>query len=221
MFKSAERAEEYYPIIHLPDFLQSAGIANVDFIKIDVDGLDFEVALSMAQSYRQFAVLGVGIEVNFFGSDSETCNTFHNIDRFLKGHDFELFDVGMRRYPTQDLPGPSIVGHPYPGDSGFGRPLQGDAFYARDVCAFGMQDFANSLTEKQLAKLAALFAMFGLPDCAAEILVTFRDRLAVALNVDQGLDLLAAQAQGPSSLHALSYNDYMAAFASASYKAGK
>ena len=127
----------------------------------------------------------------------------------------------MRRYPTQDLPGPSIVGHPYPGDSGFGRPLQGDAFYARDVCAFGMQDFANSLTEKQLAKLAALFAMFGLPDCAAEILVTFRDRLAVALNVDQGLDLLAAQAQGPSSLHALSYNDYMAAFASASYKAGK
>src|SRR5207248_7137629 len=123
---------------------------------------------------------------NFFGSGSETANTFHNIDRLLKEEGFELLDVSIRRYPTQDLPGPSVLGLPYPAASGFGRPFQGDAFYARDICAPWQSAFAESLSRERLAKAAALFAMFGLPDCAAEVLVTYREPLKQLFDVGFG-----------------------------------
>ena len=34
----------------------------------------------MLQPGISLGVLGIGVEVNFFGSDSETGNTFHNIE---------------------------------------------------------------------------------------------------------------------------------------------
>lgn len=79
-----------------------------------------------------------------------------------------------------------------------------------------MQDFAKSLTGKKLAKSAALFAMFGLPDCAAEVLMTFRDRLAANLDVDRGLDLLAAQGQAANT-PARSYRDFITTFEHETY----
>lgn len=117
----------------------------------------------------------------------------------------------MRRYPTQDLPCASVEGYPYPAATMFGRPYQGDAFYARDICAGGQRAFADNLSAERLAKTAALFSLFGLPDCAAEVLINFRTRLAAVLDVDHGLDLLARQAQ-PGHPDPRSYRDYIADF---------
>jgi hypothetical protein len=206
-----ENAGDLPDIINLPEFLITQGVNTIDFLKVDVDGTDFDILQSMGEWYDRFTVLGVGVEVNFFGSSAETSNTFHNTDRFLKGCGFELLDFSIRRYPMQDLPALSLMGLPYPAATAFGRPLQGDAFYARDVCALGQRSFAESLTDERLTKLAAVFSLFGLPDCAAELLVTFRERLASLLDVDRGLDLLAKQAQ-PGSDKALSYRDYIADF---------
>jgi hypothetical protein len=155
----------------------------------------------------------------FFGSDSPTDNTFRNIDCFLKNQGIELLDISVRRYPMQDLPGPSTLGHPLPACSAFGRPLQGDAFYARDICAPWECDFTESLTAERLAKAAALFALFGLPDCAAEVLVTFRDRLAPILDVDYGLQLLVDQVR-VGNPDQLSYRDYISRFEAESYAPG-
>jgi hypothetical protein len=214
-----ERAEEPSPSsIHLPAFLRDQGFGTVDFLKIDVDGTDFDILQSLVGHYQTLGVLGIGVEVNFFGSDADTANSFHNIDRLLKRQGFELFDVTLRRYPTQDLPGPSVAGSPFPASSAFGRVFQGDAFYARDICApWGWR--SETLTGERLAKAAAIFAMFGLPDCAAEILVTFRDRLGSLLDVDHGLNLLAAQAQ-PGRCDPLQYRDYIAIFEQESYASG-
>jgi hypothetical protein len=208
--------EDPSEIIYLPEFLRAANLSSIDFLKVDVDSLDLDILHSMAGQYLDFGVLGVGVEVNFFGTGADTANTFHNIDRLLKGEGFELLDLTMRRYPMQDLPAPSLVGHPYPGDSAFGRLLQGDAFYARDICAPWHRPVADSLDAERIAKLAALFAMFGLPDCAAEVLLTFRDRLEPILNVDRGLDFLVKQAQ-PGVEHPLSYADYISQFEQEAY----
>ena len=173
--------------------------------------MDFDILQSMGGEYRNFGVLGVGVEVNFFGSGEDTENTFNNIDRFLKQEGFELLDLSLRRYPVQELPGPSIVGERYPASSQFGRPIQGDAFYARDICAPWGREFAESLDPERLAKVAALFAMFGLPDCAAEVLVRFRGRLDSLVNIEHGLDLLAAEVQLDNA-RKQPYRDYIAEF---------
>jgi hypothetical protein len=160
------------------------------------------------------------VEVNFFGSAAPTDNTFHNIDRFLKGEGFELFDVRARRYPVKDLPAPcGKPDIPYPAGSAFGRFFQGDAFYARDVCASENAAFAESIGPERLTKLAALFALFGLPDCAAEIILSYHDLFSGFLDIDSGLDLLARQAQ-PGATSPLSYRDYIAQFERQSYKPG-
>src|SRR5262249_46373463 len=66
-------------------------------------------------------------------------------------------------------------------------------------------------SDEKLLKIAALFAVFGLPDCAAEVLVTYRDRLSRRCDLDALLDLLAVQAQ-PWNPSPLSYKDYMARY---------
>src|SRR5579875_1141880 len=70
--------------IHLPDFFQSEGIADIDFIKIDVDGADYYILHSLKDSLRDLRVLGVMVEVNFFGSEEPDHHTFHNTDRVLR-----------------------------------------------------------------------------------------------------------------------------------------
>ena len=77
--------------------------------------------------------------------------------------------------------------------------------YARD--SVGRRD--KALTAAQLVKLAAIFSAWELPDCAAEIMTAFRDRLAGSIDVDETLDMLAAQIQ-VGEADVLPYREYMA-----------
>jgi hypothetical protein len=153
-------------------------------------------------------VLGVGVEVNFFGSNDGAGHTFHNTDRFMRGLGFALAHLTMRPYSLAALPARYRI--PRPAESVSGRPYQGDALYVRD---FGdpAEAAGRDLSPAKMAKLTAIFAAFGLYDCAAEVVLTHRDRLAALLNPDQLLDLLCAEAQGDEAPK-LSYADYMAAF---------
>ena len=193
----------------LPDYLRQRAIADFDFLKIDIDGKDFDVLNSFDEALKDFSVLGVGIEVNFFGSELDTDNTFHNIDRFLKSRGFELFNLSLRRYSTGDLP--SKYTYHLPAATEFGRLLQGDAVYMRDLGAEMNEALARALGAQKLLNLVCLFACFNLPDCAAEVLVKYRDVIAPAASVDTLLDRLTAQAQ-PGVEQPLSYADWMNRF---------
>jgi FkbM family methyltransferase len=194
--------------IVVPDYLRESGIASVDFLKIDVDGADFDILNSFDSALADLDILGVGIEVNFFGSALDTDHTFHNVDRFMKGKGFELFGLTVRRYSVASLP--SRYTYRLPSATEFGRPLQGDALFIRDLASGEYEDLAARLAIVKLLNLVSLFAAFELPDCAAEIVLRFGERLQ-DYDVDHVLDLLAAQAQRAAE-HPLSYRDYMGRF---------
>jgi hypothetical protein len=177
----------------VPEYLKDHGITSLDFLKIDVDGKDFDVLQSFDRALTDLGVLGVGIEVRFWGSHEATDGTFHNVDRFLKAHGFELFNLTIRRYSTNALPG-RFVGRA-PGATETGRVHQGDAMYARDLGSGFYDDFAKSLTAEKILNLVVIFAIFDLPDCAAEIVLKFQSLLAGRWDVERMLDLLAAQAE--------------------------
>ena len=194
--------------IDLNRFIADNAIADVDFIKIDVDGEDFAILSNLDSQWDALNVLGLGIETNFFGTDDPTENTFHNVDRHMKARGFELFALTVRRYSGADLPARYLLG--FPAQTEFGRPFQGDAFYARDLCAPDNEDFAQALAPEKLARAAAMFSLNNLPDCAAAIIVKFRDKLAPVMDTDRALDILATEIsrdQLPKS-----YRDYMRAF---------
>jgi hypothetical protein len=193
----------------VPEYLQQNGITSVDFLKIDVDGKDFDVLNSFDQALSDLAVLGVGVEVNFCGSDCETDNTFHNMDRFLKARGFELLTLSTRRYSVGALPSRFLGGA---GPTETGRILQGDAMYARDLASGLYEGFANSLSADKLVNLLAILAIFNLPDSAAEVALKFRSALSPRFDMDKILDLLAAQEEGTISGKS-SYRQHVSRFA--------
>jgi hypothetical protein len=104
-----------------------------------------------------------------------------------------------------------------PAQSVSGRILQADAFYVRDIAAAEFRHIGTALSEEKILKLAAIFSAWDQPDGAAEILLSYRDRLSPLLDVDRALNLLAAQTQyadgEKDEVEILSYPEYMAAFA--------
>lgn len=196
------------PIL-LPAALQQYGLTDLDVLKIDVDGPDFEILRSANEILDRPSLLAVGIEVNFVGSHDANDNSFHNVDRLMREKGFDLFGLTARQYSSAVLPWPYL--DRYPALTAGGRPVQGDAFYARDLASPMRRAEAEAVTDEKLAKLAAIFALANLPDEAAEILLTHEGRLAKLLDLPESLDLLALQIQEPDGTR-MSYLDYIAAF---------
>lgn len=204
--------------IYLPDFLAREGLGDLDFLKIDVDGWDFDILRSLSEVIDSHGVLGVTLEVNYIGSDHPDANTFHNIDRFMRSHGFDLFDLSVRRYATDDLPSPFLFDYPYAAQTARGRPIQGDALYIRDFGHPSNGPDPAAWSDDKLLKQAAICALFGLLDQAAETIVTHRARLSGRIDVDAMLDLMTQEIQGLEPDIAgdfppfASYADYIAAY---------
>jgi len=200
-WEMTQLADATRPVV-VPDLLASRGWNSLDYLKIDIDGSDWEVLQSFAGKFADLGVLGVQLEVNFVGTDAPTEHSFHNTDRFMRAHGYELFRLDVRNYSSRALPARYVW--PTPAETLSGRPWQGEAYYARDVGTKG-------LLAVQQAKLAAIFSLWGVPDLAAEMVIAQRHSMSPLFDVDKALDLLAGQAQKPRR-RPLSYRDYIKAF---------
>lgn len=174
--------------IFITSYLRDKSIQNIDFIKLDVDGPDFLILNSIGDNLKKLGVLGLALEVNWFGSDHPADHTFHNVDRLMRKLDFDLYDVSMRRYAHAALP--NRYNFSYPSSTLSGRPLQGDALYLRDLAS---PEACPAKSPQKVLKLAALFEMAGVRDAAAELLLKYRDIVSDMIDVDHLLDLLAEE----------------------------
>lgn len=204
------KAERY---ISLDDAIPASEHPLVDFIKIDTDGHDIEVLLGAKGILSAGGVMGLTIEAQFQGSTHEAANTFANIDRLLRSHGFTLFDLDVHHYSRAALPAPFVI--ELAAQTTSGQVLWGEALYCRDV---GAQDYDRmwgyEITQERVMKLACLFDLFELPDCAAELLVNRGGFLAPELR-DHLLDLLAAGAPGSYAAHVAAFEkDYTQFFPS-------
>ncbi|MBS0520089.1 MAG: FkbM family methyltransferase [Proteobacteria bacterium] len=205
-WQTTELAEATRALV-VPDLLAERGWKTVDYLKIDIDRDDFEVLLSFDGRFEEFGLMAVQLEVMFIGSESNLQHSFHNTDRFMRRQGFELFDLEVRRYSSRALPGPYVW--PTPAETKFGRPFMGEAYYALDPAA--AKGCGRELDAERLAKLAAIFSLWQVPDAAAELVLAKRRLFEPLFPVDDALDALAAQAQ-PFTLRRQSYAQYMAAF---------
>lgn len=198
-------------VVVVPAVLKELGWSDVDLIKIDIDGPDFEVLHSFDGQFDSLGLLAARLEVNLNGGSDPWEHTFHNTDRFMRARGFELFALDVRNYAMAALPSPFAITSP--AQSVTGRPFQAEAFYARDPAGPDWPTLGSAMSPEKLAKLAVVFSVWSQPDAAAEILLAFRDKLTSAFDVDMGIELLAGQAQAQTgAVAALPYRDYIAAF---------
>lgn len=182
---------------------------DVDFIKIDIDSADLEVLTSIVRSLVPWKVLGLKLEVNFFGGITPTEGTFHNTDRLMRANGFTLVALDPRTYSMSPLPGRYV--NTVAAQTHTGRVFQADAIYVLDLASDEDQRLALSLSDEKLAKLAAIFSLCDQPDSAAELLMRFRDRFGRLFDVDHALDLLAFQTQGDRA-EKKTYTNYLKEF---------
>jgi hypothetical protein len=132
----------------------------------------------------------------------------------MRQRGYVLARLDNRSYSMSALPSRFAI--TMPGQSVRGRIFQAEAFYARDLAAEQSKPLADSMSTEKLAKLAAIFSAWEQPDAAAELLLKFRDRLSALFDVDEALDMLAAQTQfadgDKDEVEILSYRDYMNLF---------
>lgn len=181
-------------VITLDEYFPPPDRELVDFIKIDTDGHDIEALLGGDQMLASDSVLAVSIEAQFHGPIHECSNTFGNIDRFLRERGFTLFDLDPYRYSRAALPAPFVFN--MPAQTRSGQVLWAEATYFRDLADPEYESLWRfTVTTERVLKLACLFELFDLPDCAAELLVTRGGALAADVR-DRLLDLLAGGGQG-------------------------
>jgi hypothetical protein len=202
----AARLADPSTIIGVEEIVRTERLPTVDFLKVDVDGPDIEVLESAGEVLADRQVLGVAVEVNWFGSGNPSEPTFHNTDQFMRKQGYALFGVTVRPYSRTDLPAPFL--RELFAETRFGQPYQGDAIYVRDLAAPEQQDLANAYPAEKLIKLACVYELIGLPDCAAEVLNRFRPRLAAFGDTEPLLDALTPPLLGEK----LTYRQYVSKF---------
>jgi hypothetical protein len=119
---------------------------------------------------------------------------------------YALFGVTVRTYSRTDLPAPFL--YDIYAQTRFGQPYQGDAIYLRDLAAPDQRGLAAAYPAEKLIKLACLYELVGLPDCAAEVLNRFGPRLAVFGDTEALLDALTPPLLGEK----LTYRQYLSKF---------
>lgn len=197
-------SKDYYS---LDEWSIKNGISEVDFIKIDTDGADFGVVLGAERLIRN-STLGTRIECNFPGGIHPYANTFSNMDIHLRSRGFSLYDLDYYPYSRAALPRQFC--HPFPAQTFGGQVVWGDGLFFRDVAREGYQEnFDFKIDPYRLIKLVCLLEVYGYADCAAEILVNFREQLSSIVNVDELLNDLTPMLHGC----ALSYKEYLHRFA--------
>jgi hypothetical protein len=190
--------------VGIAEFVGMQGLTNVDFIKIDTDGCDLEALISADPCIESCGVLGFMVECQYQGSDDETSNTFHNIDRFMKRRGYHIFSMTVSGFSRAALPAPYF--ERIPSETVFGQPAFGDIVFLRDPI-WGVNGTPLDLPLLKLLKLICLYEYFNASDCAAELIDTFRAQISSVIDPDQLLDMLT-----PSlGRRKVSYAEYMAA----------
>ncbi len=194
-------------LIELDEYFLKQHPAAVDFIKIDTDGHDYEVLLGAEQLLAQSPVLGVLVEAAFHGPIHSSITSFSTIDVFLRNRGFSLFDMDVWRYTRAALPKP--FHWRLPANTSEGPVDWADCFYLRDAAIDGYeQTWDLRLSTSKLLKLCCVCELYSLEDCAAEILVKHRDRLAECIDVERYLDLLTPPLPDGSRVSYQGYNAF-------------
>jgi hypothetical protein len=178
--------------VALDDFFDVSEGTSIDFLKVDTDGSDYDVLVSGDRILSSGGVLGLAVEVQFQGPNSEETGLFANIDSFLRRKGFSLFDLEAHRYSRAALPAPFV--YDIPAQTVTGQVSWGDAIYFRDL---GDPEYESSWgyspTAEDVLKLACFFELFGLPDCAAELIFKYPESFGDESQRTSYVDALASE----------------------------
>ncbi|WP_404787612.1 FkbM family methyltransferase [Altericista sp. CCNU0014] len=147
-------------VVTLDQACKDESITNIDFLQIDVQGADLHV-LEGASQLLERGILGIQIEVEF-SSLYKNQPLFADVDSFLRGYDFSLFDLSLSHRVRACSPIRSALRN--------GQLLWGDAFYFKDLIQLMYDEPSSTVSPDRIFKLACLADALLFPDYGLELL---------------------------------------------------
>ena len=148
-------------------------ISVPNFIKIDVEGGEFDVLSGSTSILSHESCLGLKIECRFddwlLDDENKPVKTFSEIDIFLKEFGFKLYDIIPSKHGKKPLiqPYTNFNGtKKVPGPCNFGQTTACDAIFFKDV---GTNYNNNKIDYKNSLKLAMLMDVYDQEDSVVEI----------------------------------------------------
>ena len=188
-------SENYYSI---DNFVKKNNLDNIDFIKIDTDGHDINVLDGCHFALKNLEIIGLFIECQLQGENKKKSNIFRNIDKFLADRGYSLYDFELYRYSRKCLP--SKFKHRLFAQTEKGQIFWGDAFFSKDIISSNF---------KKKIKQICIFEIFGIYDCAAEIIIDmYKQNELNTHQYEKWLNILARK----NSMKFNTYNELISAF---------
>jgi FkbM family methyltransferase len=178
--------------IDFDSFSSSNNIGNVDFIKLDTEGAEYDILEGALKSIRK-SVIGISCEA-WFGPWHKNQKVFGDIDCLLRSLGFSLYDISLNRQARKSLPELRSAVMPTPDK--YGQLIWCDALYLRDAVSeiSSKKNVEDLWDQTKILKLVSLFELFRLPDCAIELLQYAQERNILRYSKEEmetSCDLLA------------------------------
>jgi hypothetical protein len=133
--------------------------------------------------------LGLAVEVLLLGRSDPGYNLYSHVDTYLRKFGYSVFAIDPKLHSRAALP--KLFRWRQPADTHQGQARWAETLFFRDVCLPGYEEqFQIELTPLKLLKLCCAYEIYGFEDCAAEVLLRYRDRIQPLADIDHCLDLL-------------------------------
>lgn len=187
-------------VVSLDSISEKVGLHAANFLKIDTEGTEAEILEGAAGLLRSPNLFGVKTEV-WFGEIKGNPSEFSSIDCQLRDAHFHLFDLTTCKYPRRTFEqGKLVIGpmrlpwklNPF----GMGQMLTGDALFLKDPIhsvTHGHGDDVFAWNDKTVLAMAGIYCIYGLLDCAVELLSFYSDnwRTTSAIDFERTLESLS------------------------------
>lgn len=193
---------------------QTHGLPRPDFMRVYADGDEPEVLRGAQPFLNSDGLLGLELSLSFL--PTSTGSPFLSAYETLAQSGYFLYTLAPYRYARRALPMPLAADHRdrhgnpiAAGPVGTGQISRAEVVFFRDWIAdeyVPPADDPNALI--RLLKAAALFEIYNLPDCAAELLLYYRQAFQSILPVDEWLNRLVPIVRGRSFDYAEYLNFY-------------
>jgi FkbM family methyltransferase len=195
----SNRERRLVPIRKLDSLFREGVVTRADFIKLDCEGFEPEVLKGAQEFLRAARPLGIETETSFGVSPILQRSHFVAVYDQLVEHRLLLHDLAFARAPCPSFV-ESFAGGLAPRT---GRPGTMNVLFARDLASerdWPMQYLVPTVGENvdadAVVKAAIMFELFGLSDCAYDVLARFRETLPGEFDVEHGLRLIRGSSVG-------------------------
>jgi FkbM family methyltransferase len=195
-------------IITLNEIAQK-NINDIDFIKIDAEGYEFEILSYANFLFKKHNIIGLHTEFHFNRERIPESPIFSELDILIRNFGFILFDISVNRDSKKILPYP--MSYNYHQDGNLNKPIFGNTIHGQvemgDALYFKDSFINTEISVHKILKQVCLYEIFYHSDSAAELIIKFKQKIDYLIDHKFLLDLLVPKIYRIKNN--LSYNEYL------------